>query len=184
MLPMRILGIDPGLNCTGYGVVDFDPPGTVPLDAGVIRTLASASLEVRLATLAQGIREVISEWNPDVLVVEQLYSKYEHPKTAILMGHARGIALLAAAERGLEVVAYQASSVKRSLTGHGRASKQQVGAMVAKALGLAEVPEPPDVSDALALCLCHTSPMRRETQDRKLPERIARAIAAHGGDPS
>lgn len=181
---MRILGIDPSLSCTGYGVVDYDPPSAAALDAGVIRTSGSASLEVRLATLSQGIREVLAEWGPDVLVVEQLYSKYEHPKTAILMGHARGVVLLAAAERGLEVVAYQASSVKRSLTGNGRSSKQQVGAMVAKALGLAEVPEPPDVTDALALCLCHTSPLRRETQDRKLPERIARAIAAHGGKPS
>lgn len=157
---MRILGIDPGLQCTGYGLVDHEPPATQFLEGGVIRTDASAPLETRLATVAQGLRAILAEFRPDVIVVEQLYSKYSHPHTAMLMGHVRGVVLLAGAEAGLEVAAYPASLVKRSLTGHGQASKQQVGAMVAHQLGLAETPRPEDVTDALALCLCHASPMR------------------------
>jgi crossover junction endodeoxyribonuclease RuvC len=175
---MRILGVDPGLNCTGYGLVAHDHPQTVLLEGGVIRTEAKASLEVRVATIAGAIRTIIRELEPDVLVVEALYAKYAHPQTAILMGHARGVVLLAAAERGLEVAAYPASLVKRALTGHGRASKEQVGTMVAHLLGLPSRPEPDDVTDALALCLCHTAPMRRDRRPGELPPKIAEAIAA------
>jgi crossover junction endodeoxyribonuclease RuvC len=177
---MRILGIDPGLNCTGYGLVAHDPPSARLVEGGVIRTDASASLEVRLATIAQGIRGVLSDLDPDVMVVEDLYAKYEHPQTAILMGHARGVILLAAAERGLEVAAYPASLVKRSLTGHGRATKEQVASMVVHVLGLTQTPEPRDVTDALALCLCHAAPMRLEGCRGALPERLAQALADQG----
>ena len=179
--PMRILGVDPGLNCTGYGVVDYTPARTVMVEGGVIRTDASASLEVRVATIAEGIEAVLADCQPEVMVVEQLYSKYAHPQTAILMGHARGVILLAGARRGLAVVDYAASMVKRSLTGHGRASKEQMGRMVARMLGLNEPPQPHDVTDALALCLCHCSPMRSVPGQDGLPDRIARALAQQGG---
>ena len=183
---MRILGVDPGLNCTGYGVVDYVPPDLTLVEGGTILTDAKAPLEIRLATIANGIRGVLRDLAPDLMVVEQLYSKYEHPHTAILMGHARGTVLLAGAERGLEVAEYAASLVKRSLTGHGRASKQQVGAMVAQILGLADPPEPADITDALALCLCHTSPMRDERQRGKagrgeLAPAVAEALSQHQG---
>jgi len=178
---MRILGVDPGLNCTGYGLIEHIAGGARMLEGGVVRTDASAPLEVRVATIAQGVRDVIAEFAPDVMVVEELYSKYDHPQTAILMGHARGAILLVGAERGLKVVSYAASMVKRSLTGHGRASKEQVGAMVAHALDLPDPPEPNDVSDALALCICHASPMRRDAAPGELPPKIAQAIAKHGG---
>lgn len=178
---MRILGVDPGLNCTGYGVVDHLPGSNAMVEAGVIRTDASATLEVRIATIAQGIEAVLADCDPDVMVVEQLYSKYAHPQTAILMGHARGVILLAGARRGLTVVDYAASMVKRSLTGHGRAGKEQVGRMVARMLDLDQPPQPHDVTDALALCLCHASPMRSVTGRQGLPERIARAVAEQGG---
>jgi crossover junction endodeoxyribonuclease RuvC len=183
---MRIMGVDPGLNCTGYGVVDHSPTGTILVEGGVVRTDAKASLEVRVATLAKGIRAVIADLDPEVMVVEQLYSTYAHPQTAILMGHARGVVLLAAAERGLQVNAYPASLVKRSLVGHGRASKAQVGQMVVHLLNLSEAPRPEDVTDALALCLCHTTPMRRDTQPGELPPRIAEALEqfAPGSGPS
>lgn len=170
------MGVDPGLNCTGYGLVDHGLTGTTLVEGGVIRTDPKASLEVRVATLFRGIRAVIADLEPEVLVVEQLYSTYAHPQTAILMGHARGVVLLAAAERGLSVRAYPASLVKRSLVGHGRASKQQVGQMVAQLLDLPEAPRPEDVTDALALCLCHTTPMRLDAQPGGLPPPIAQAL--------
>lgn len=178
---MRILGVDPGLNCTGYGIVDAGPRGVRMVEGGIVRTDAAAALEIRIATLAEGIRQVIIEHRPDAMVVEQLYAKYAHPQTAILMGHARGVILLVGAEQGLEVADYAASMVKRSLTGHGRASKEQVGAMVAHLLGLSAPPSPNDVSDALALAICHASPMRTHTQPGQLPPKIAEAIARQGG---
>jgi crossover junction endodeoxyribonuclease RuvC len=184
---MRILGIDPGLQRTGYGVVDHLPPCVKFVEGGFIATDASASLEVRLATIASAIRAILKEFHPDVIVVETLYAKYSHPQTAILMGHARGVILLEGAEQGLEVAAYPASLVKRSLTGHGRASKEQVAAMVTQTLGLAAPPTPNDVTDALALCLCHTAPMRRDAprgrgaRSGKLPPAVAEAIANQGG---
>lgn len=180
---MRILGVDPGLQCTGYGLIESLPPHCALVDGGVVRTDASGSLEVRLATLAAGLREIVMEHDPDVMVVEELYAKYRHPRTAILMAHARGVVLQVAAERGLTVVAYPASLVKRSLVGHGRASKQQVAMMVVHLLGLGALPQPDDVTDALALCLCHAVPMRRESGRGKLPplieEALARAAQAH-----
>jgi crossover junction endodeoxyribonuclease RuvC len=173
---MRIMGVDPGLNCTGYGLVDHSPAGTTLVEGGIIRTDPKASLEVRVATLFRGIAAVIADLDPEVMVVEQLYSTYAHPQTAILMGHARGVVLLAAAQRGLQVSAYPASLVKRALVGHGRASKQQVAQMVVRMLNLPQVPRPEDVTDALALCLCHTTPMRRDAQPGELPPRIAAAL--------
>jgi crossover junction endodeoxyribonuclease RuvC len=172
--------VDPGLNCTGYGVVDHGAGAPRFLEGGVVRTSASATLEVRLSVLWRGIQSVVAEYRPDVLVVERVHSKYDHPQTAILMGHARGVILLAAAEAGLEVASYPASLVKRSLTGHGRASKEQVAAMVIRALNLAQTPEPADVTDALALCLCHAAPARelRQTGGGLAPA-VARALAEH-----
>lgn len=174
---MRILGVDPGLNCTGYGVIEHGGGPARVLDGGVIRTDPKASLEVRLATIAGGIRAVVAELEPEVMVVEQVHSKYAHPQTAILMGHARGVALLAAAERGLAVASYPASLVKRSLTGHGRASKEQVGAMVAHLLRLATPPTPDDVTDALALCLCHAERERESGMSNQESDAARRAMA-------
>lgn len=173
---MRILGIDPSLSCTGYGLVEQAETVLSLIEGGVVRTSQSASLEVRLTLIAEGMRAVIKELEPEVVVVEALYSQYRHPETAILMGHARGVILLAAAERGLEVVSYPASLVKRSLTGNGRASKEQVAQMVSRALGLAEPPQPNDVTDAIALCLCHLAPLRRDAIQGGLPSKIAEAL--------
>lgn len=158
---MTIAGIDPGLNTTGYGVIRTDAVGVAWLaEGGTIRPTAKAPLECRLQELHRGIREVLEEHRPDVVVVEELYSKYEHPRTAILMGHARGVVYLAAAEMGVAVVGYTASTVKRAVTGSGRASKDQVQSMVQRALRLAQAPQPDHVSDALALALCHANTER------------------------
>src|SRR5262249_18555219 len=109
----------------------------------------------RLLSLYNGIVEVIEQFQPGVLAVEQLYAHYKHPRTAILMGHARGVFLLAAAQRGLEVVSYSATRVKKTITGSGRAPKDQVQRTIQRELGLTAPPDPPDVADALAVALCH-----------------------------
>lgn len=156
--PRRILGIDPGLQVTGYGVVEEAVPSPIVLEAGVIRTTngsAPTDLASRIHELYNGIVEVIDQFRPQVLAVEQLYAHYEHPRTAILMGHARGVVLLAGAQRGLPVVSYAATRIKKTITGNGRASKDQVQRTIQRELGLSKLPEPPDVADALAAALCH-----------------------------
>jgi crossover junction endodeoxyribonuclease RuvC len=154
--PTRILGIDPGLRITGYGVVESSPQRPIVCEAGVIRSAdAQTSMASRILSVYNGIVEIIEQFRPAVLAVEQLYAHYQHPRTAILMGHARGAILLAAAQKGLDVVSYNATRVKKTITGNGRASKDQVQRTIQRELGLAQVPDPPDVSDALAVALCH-----------------------------
>lgn len=155
-----VVGIDPGLKITGYGVVRPQDGQVVLVEGGVLRSDTKAPLERRLHQLHEQLHEVLRSFPPTVVAVEDLYSQYAHPRTAILMGHARGVVYLAAAEAGAEVVAYPPALVKRSLTGNGRAPKDQVGRTVAHLLHLAEPPEPEDVTDALALALCHCMPSR------------------------
>ena len=116
----------------------------------------------------------MEELHPELMIVESLYSAYRHPRTAILMGHARGVIYLAAQRAGLPVAAYPASEVKRALTGAGRAGKQQVAEMVCRLLQLTEIPQPHDVTDALALALCHAAP-QRFSAERRLPGAVAEA---------
>ena len=154
----RILGIDPGLQVTGYGVIEGSSSAPKVCEAGVIRTTGeteASDLAHRVRSLHEGILEVIDQFLPQVVAVEQLYAHYEHPRTAILMGHARGVIFLAAAQRDLPVVSYNATRIKESITGNGRASKEQVQRTIQRELGLALLPEPPDVADALAIALCH-----------------------------
>ncbi len=178
---MRIMGIDPGLQRTGYGVIDqIDTHRYRLVEGGVVGTDSDWLLEQRLSAIFEGISEVIAELEPDVAVVEKLYSKYRHPRTAILMGHARGAIYLAAAQRSLPIAAYPASQIKKSLTGNGRATKGQVGAMVTQLLGLDETPSPADVTDALALAICHARPLVGQDSRRELPEAIRVALAREG----
>jgi crossover junction endodeoxyribonuclease RuvC len=154
----RILGIDPGLQVTGYAVLQAAAAGPVVCEAGIIRGgegRAPADMAQRLRSLYNGIAEVITQFRPEVAAVEQLYAHYEHPRTAILMAHARGVLFLAAAQHGLPVVSYNATRIKKTITGHGRASKEQMQVTMQRELGLARLPEPPDVADALAAALCH-----------------------------
>ena len=109
----------------------------------------------RVLVLYNGIVEVVNQFHPQVMVVEQLYAHYDHPRTAILMAHARGAIFLAAAQQGVPVVSYNATRIKKTVTGHGRASKDQIQRTVQRELNLAQMPEPPDVADALAAALCH-----------------------------
>ncbi len=157
-LGFRILGIDPGLQTTGYGVLEVASRGPRVCEAGIIRTTektSSRELAPRILFLYNGIVEVIDQLRPDVVVVEQLYAHYQHPRTAILMAHARGVVFLAAAQKSLPLVSYNATRIKRTVTGNGRASKDQVQRTIQRELGLASLPEPSDVADALAASLCH-----------------------------
>ena len=154
----RILGVDPGLQVTGYAVLEAAARGPTVCEAGVVRTAEgreTPDLAPRLSLLYNGLVEVVTQYRPDVMVVEQLYAHYEHPRTAILMAHARGVIFLSAAQHGIPVVSYNASRIKKTITGHGRASKEQVQYTMMRELRLARVPEPPDVADALAAALCH-----------------------------
>jgi crossover junction endodeoxyribonuclease RuvC len=155
---VRILGLDPALQTTGYGILDVTPDGPRVVEAGVIRSAAgrdTPEMAPRLVALYDGLMEVLEQCKPTVLVVETLYAHYEHPRTAILMGHARGCFFLAGAKAGAEVVEYAATSVKKTVTGHGRASKEQMQHAIMRELNLAKLPTPHDVSDALGLALCH-----------------------------
>ncbi|MEW5796641.1 MAG: crossover junction endodeoxyribonuclease RuvC [Candidatus Zixiibacteriota bacterium] len=152
---MRVLGIDPGLNVTGYSILDVHDRAIKLVEAGVVRTNPHAEMGERLSEIAGEIGRVIAQFSPDALAVEELYSHYDHPKTAIIMGHARGVIFLKAAEAGLSIFPYASTRIKKSLTGNGRASKEQVQRMIRSTLNLLEVPEPPDVADALAIALCH-----------------------------
>lgn len=155
---MRILGIDPGLQVTGYAVLEPAADGPKLCEAGVIRTAdgtKTPDMAKRLATLYDSIAEVFDQWKPGVVVVEQLYSHYEHPRTAILMGHARGVYFLLGGQRGVPVLSYPATKIKKTITGSGRAGKEQMQYAIMREFGLAAPPEPHDVADAIGVALCH-----------------------------
>ena len=154
---MRILGIDPGLNTTGYAVIEAASRPRI-VEAGIIKPAPNrqpAEMADRLLALYDSLLEVIDQLSPAVLVVEQLYAHYDHPRTAILMAHARGVIFLAGAQRGLRVVSYSATQIKKTITGTGRASKEQMQHAMLREFGLPKLPEPHDVADALAVALCH-----------------------------
>jgi len=162
----RILGVDPGLQVTGYAVLETAARGPIVCEAGVIRTAEgreTPDMAPRVLSLYNGLVEVVGQYHPNVMVVEQLYAHYEHPRTAILMAHARGVIFLSAAQHGIPVVSYNASRIKKTITGHGRASKEQMQYTMMRELSLAQKPEPPDVADALAAALCHYYAQRLTT---------------------
>jgi crossover junction endodeoxyribonuclease RuvC len=154
---MRILGIDPGLRVTGYGVVDFLPQRRLApalIDGGIIRLNSKTTIPQRLVELAKELDAILDEHQPDVCAVEQVYAHYGHPRTAILMSHARGVILLAVARRGLRLQEYSANRIKQSLTGHGHAGKSQMQRAIQTLWRLDQPPRPPDVADALAVAIC------------------------------
>ena len=151
----RILGVDPGLNITGYGVLAATSAGIKLCEAGVIRGTPRGALARRVQIIHEGIVEVIDGFQPDVLALEELYSHYQRPRTAIMMGHARGVICLAAAQNGVPVEHYSATQIKKIITGSGRAPKSQMQKATVRELNLSEIPEPPDVADALSIALCH-----------------------------
>ncbi len=163
---MKVLGIDPGLRLTGFGCVRTPGPGNAraPLgqtrardaelvDAGVIRLDVKTSVSDRLLELDGELGNLLEELKPDLAVVETLYAHYKHPATAIVMGHARGVILLAIRRAGVALVELRPNEIKKSLTGFGHAKKGQMQESIAQEFGLAQVPKPPDVADAIAIAL-------------------------------
>jgi crossover junction endodeoxyribonuclease RuvC len=151
---MKILGIDPGLQVCGYAVIESDGGDVKLIEAGVCKTSAKASLDFRLVQIGQDISSLLKKHRPERVAVEDLYSHYAHPKTAILMGHARGVILATARSAGAEVKSFAATKIKKSLTGNGRAAKLQMQRSIKTILALAKLPEPADVADAIAVALC------------------------------
>jgi len=154
---MRILGIDPGLGITGYGVIEISDNNTKVIEAGVIRSNSKYKMEKRLAELHRKVQSLIREVKPHVAVLEELYSHYKHPKTSIIMGHARGVISLAVEEEDVTFVNYPSTRVKKAITGRGHASKEQIQRTVTSLLQLKSIPEPVDITDALALALTHAN---------------------------
>jgi crossover junction endodeoxyribonuclease RuvC len=151
---MKILGIDPGLQLTGYGVIDYDIRRPQLVDAGVIRLDAKQSVAERLVELERELDQILLEHKPQTVAIEQLYAHYAHPRTAIIMGHARGVILLVAQRHKCTINEISANRVKKNLTGNGHAGKVQMQRAIQALWNLPTPPEPPDVADALAIALC------------------------------
>jgi len=155
-VPERVVGIDPGLNVTGYAVVDPSPNGPFVVEAGVIRPrLAGSAMGDRLVWIHQSISELLEAYPPGSVALERVHSHVRYPRTAILMAHARGAIVLAAAQRQTPIFGYAATRIKKTLTGNGRAPKLQIQHAIMTELGLERLPEPHDVADACAVALCH-----------------------------
>lgn len=150
---MRILGVDPGLRATGYGIIE-DRTFRV-IEAGVIRTRTRTPIQERIKSIFDEISDIIREHGPSVLVLEKIYSHYNYPITAILMGHARAMACLVCGQFSVKLVNYPSTTIKKAVTGNGSASKAQVQRMVQDILKLKAPPEPSDVSDALAMAISY-----------------------------
>ena len=165
-MTLRVLGIDPGLTRCGVGIVDVTATRRASLVyVGVIRTPVDMPLERRLLAIAEGIAEALDEFSPGSVALERVFAQH-NLRTVMGTAQASGVALQVAAARGLTVGLHTPSEVKAAITGYGAADKRQVGTMVAKVLGLAEIPQPADAADALALAICHAW---------KGPERVAHA---------
>jgi crossover junction endodeoxyribonuclease RuvC len=153
---MIIVGIDPALTTTGYGVIDVQGNKLSLIEAGIICTSSKEALPVRMNKIYQAVTKLISDTKPDCLVLEKIYAHYRHPTTAYVLGHARGVICLACAVKDVVLIEYAATRVKKSIVGQGLASKLQVQRMVASILNLNSIPKYTDVTDALALAIAHS----------------------------
>ena len=152
---MRVLGVDCGTEYTGFGVVELCPDDTlVCLTCGAIKLSPREALPRRLATIFERLGVIIQEHRPDNVAIEDVFYAL-NVKSALKLGQVRGVAMLAASSAGLEVTEYSPLSIKSAVVGYGRAEKPQVQHMVTRLLKLAEIPEPPDAADALAIAICH-----------------------------
>ncbi len=154
-MSIRVLGIDPGTNVTGYGVVEpaNGRPGHL-IECGVIRTNPKEAISQRLDTLFQGVQNLIEQHHPSTLALESVFYA-KNVKTTVTLGHARGVILLAAAQAGIEIAEFSPATVKKSVVGTGAAQKGQVGFMVQRLLNLKTVPEPDDAADGVAIALTY-----------------------------
>lgn len=166
---MRVLGTDPGIAITGYGVVESSGDHLVALTYGVVTTPPTWSLPQRLQEIYARLRELVAEWRPESAAVEELFFS-KNARTALTVGHARGVILLALADAGVSIHEYKPAEVKGAVTGYGAAPKAQVQLMVQHLLGLAVMPQPDDAADALAMAICHTHSARwQELTEESIP---------------
>lgn len=154
MAPERILGIDPSLTCTGYALLERTARGPRLKEGGVVRSTKSKTLAQRVCEIGTGIREVLDEFRPQAVAIEQVYAMTDNPRTTIKMAHVRGAILFLAAEREIPVMDFSPREIKKLLTGSGRAGKEQIQFAVQRELGLKQILEPNDVADATAVALC------------------------------
>jgi crossover junction endodeoxyribonuclease RuvC len=172
---MRVMGIDPGLRLTGYACLDASSASPTIIEAGVLKLgaggVSARSLSARLVELDHDLRELLTRLRPQAVAVESLFAHYKHPATAIIMGHARGVVLLAIQQAGLQLLEFKPNLVKKAMTGNGLAKKEQVQRAVQAHFGLEKPPSPPDVADAIAIALCAT---RRTDNAAILGQRTSR----------
>jgi len=154
---MRILGIDPGLNITGYGLIDVSGNHLRLVEAGIIKTTVSSGIKNRLNKIHQGLLGLIQEQRPEVMVLEKLYTHYRHPTTACLLGHVRGVICLLSAQKDLDFFEYSPTRIRKSILGRGNASKLQVKRMMENIFKLKEGSLTLDTSDALAMAVAHAN---------------------------
>lgn len=164
---MRILGIDPALSITGYGVIEVKKDRLSLIEAGIVRTSPKQSLPQRLEKIYQAVTKLVSDTRPEVIVLEKLYVHYRHPVTAYILGQARGVICLVAAREKIPLAEYAATRVKKAIVGRGLASKYQVQRMVAGIFNLASPPKYTDVTDALALAIAHSHISKATTYGMK-----------------
>ena len=178
---MRVLGVDPGLTRCGLGVVDGAPGRRVTLvEVSVTHTASGDPLEQRLLAIETAVEAMLDATSPDVVAVERVFSQH-NVRTVMGVAQVSGVVIAAAARRGLPVALHTPSEVKAAVTGHGRADKAQVGAMVARLLGLNEAPKPADAADALALAICQV--WRGAAQARLAAQAAAHSPASASGRP-
>ncbi|MFA5100600.1 MAG: crossover junction endodeoxyribonuclease RuvC [Candidatus Omnitrophota bacterium] len=168
---MRIIGVDPALQITGYGIIDFTVSESVHIASGTVHTRACQSLEERLDTIYTGITAILRQHRPDVMVLEKIFVHHAHTTTAFRLGQARGIIVLSAAHLAIPVVEYAATQVKKSVVGNGHATKQQVQRMVTSQLHMRVTPKYFDVTDALALAMAY--------RDHNRNQDLAQILALH-----
>jgi len=157
---MIIVGIDPALATSGYGVIQVNKITLTLIEAGIIKTTAQDALPCRLDRIYRGVLKLISDTRADCLVLEKIYSHYKHPATACILGQARGVICLASFTAGLPFFEYSATRIKKAIVGKGLASKAQVQRMVTHSLGLKTLTPYMDVTDALALAIAHSYIMK------------------------
>jgi crossover junction endodeoxyribonuclease RuvC len=153
---MVIIGIDPALTITGYGVISVEKRNLSLLEAGIIATSAKDKLPQRLKKIYLAVIKLITDTDPDVLVLEKLFAHYRHPTTSYILGQARGVICLACAVKDIPLAEYAATRVKKSIVGKGLAAKHQVQKVVVETLSISNVPKYMDVTDALALAIAHS----------------------------
>ena len=161
---MRIVGVDPGLRITGYGVVDERKGHLQLIEAGMIQSSIKMGIAQRLESIHQGVRNLLIDVRPDVMVLEKIFTNVKHITTSLIMGHARGVICLAAGQERVPLVSLAPTRVRKSILSNGHASKEQVQRAVQNYLHLKEAPKPLDVSDALALAISYAMNRRFHIQ--------------------